>query len=65
MIVYIYIYIYIYIYVCVCLCVCLSLWVMNKALAQIISKREFKLWTTHQRTVYKAVMFHADTYVQF
>ena len=48
--------------VCVCLCVCV-LAVYNKAQAQIISNREFKLWTFLQETVSRVATFLAETSV--
>ena len=47
--------------VCViCVCVCL-LAVYNKAQAQIISNREFKLWTFLQGTESRVATFLAET----
>ena len=53
---YMYMYIYIYIYVCV-------LAVYNKAQAQRISNREFKLWTFLQGTESRVATFLAETYI--
>ena len=48
--------------VCVCVCVCV-LAVYNKAQAQIISKREFKLWTFLRGTESRVATFLAETCV--
>ena len=66
--IYVYIYIYIYIYVCVCVCVCVRararvLAVYNKAQAQIISNREFKIWTFLPGTESRVATVLADTCV--
>ena len=45
---------------CLCLCV---LAVYNKAQAQIISNREFKLWSFLQGTESRVATFHAETCV--
>ena len=47
---------------CVCVCVCV-LAVYNKAQAQRISIREFKLWTFLQGTESRVATFHAETCV--
>ena len=50
--------------VCVCVCVCACvLAVYYKAQAQIISNREFKLWTFLQGTESRMATFHAETCV--
>ena len=47
--------------VCTCVCVCVCLAVYNKAQAQRISNREFKLWTFVQGTESRVATFLAET----
>ena len=67
MYIYIYIYIYVYVYVggvSVCVRVCVRvLAVYNRAQAQRISNREFKLWTFLQGTESRVATFLAETSV--
>ena len=49
--------------VCVCVCVCVCLAVYNKAQAQRIANREFKLWTFLQGTESRVATFLAETCV--
>ena len=52
------------VFVCVCVCVCVCVLALyNKAQAQRISNREFKLWTFLQGTESRVATFLADTCV--